>query len=372
MSLDRRCWDAIVVGGGPAGSAVAYALASAGREVLLVERRTQVEFKFGELFPPQGTPLLARFGLDKGALTAEHAVARGTVSVWGSARPQSRDFLFNPYGDGLRLDRPRFDACLRERAEAAGASVVTGFRFVDAVREAGLWRVTLAEAAASLRARVLVDCSGRASVVARHLGVERETEDRLVAYGGLYASEGDEVDPFLRIEACPNGWLYGLQLPSGDRLVVFHTDGDLLERGDGETLERLVGESEHIGSRLRAHGHRLVGRARGAVAGGARLKAFCGPGWYAAGDAALAFDPLSSQGMVRAIESGFLAADCILAGHADAQARYVRAQQVVAAEYQRQHAHFYGVETRWAGEPFWDRRRGGNVASADPPETTKG
>lgn len=50
-------------------------------------------------------------------------------------------------------------------------------------------------------------------------------------------------------------------------------------------------------------------------ASGAWLDPVCGEGWIACGDAALAFDPLSSQGLLGALASGVAAARAISSGN---------------------------------------------------------
>ncbi|MFJ2865952.1 hypothetical protein [Kitasatospora sp. NPDC087314] len=88
-----------------------------------------------------------------------------------------------------------------------------------------------------------------------------------------------------------------------------------------------------------------------------------GPGWVAAGDAALAFDPLSSQGIVTALHTGARAgravADCPADGGRTTAALADRTAFLdgIAAAYRRNHANTYDQEQRWPLSPFWRRRR---------------
>lgn len=353
-------WDAIVVGGGPAGSAAAFVLAGGGSRVLVVERRARFDFKFGELLSPLARPLLIRMGFDVDRLVADHAPARGYMSAWGSADVHEQDFMFNPYGDGLRLDRPRFDDQLRKRAAEAGTTVMTGTRLVE-ISGRDRWRLRLAGPSGAIEAStpVVLDCSGRSATVARAFGVARTEHDRLFAFGARYSGRADDSDPFLRIEAQRDGWSYSMRLPSGDRMVVFHTDADLpaaRTAADVDGLDSIISESRHIGPLLREHGYRPTGRTRAAPAGGARLEAFGGRRWLAAGDSALSFDPLSSQGIATALDSGFAAADAVLADDAGALDAYTTRLTDTHADYLRNHADHYGMERRWADDPFWSRR----------------
>jgi hypothetical protein len=88
--------------------------------------------------------------------------------------------------------------------------------------------------------------------------------------------------------------------------VAFLTDADLVDaatRTAAGFCERLR-EARHLRRRLDDRGYRIADRPRAAAAGGSRLERFAGDGWVAAGDEALAFDPLSSQGLLFALARG--------------------------------------------------------------------
>jgi hypothetical protein len=84
-----------------------------------------------------------------------------------------------------------------------------------------------------------------------------------------------------------------------------------------------------------------------------------GPGWVAAGDAGISFDPISSQGLFHALFTGLAAAEAAdrhLAGDADALKGYERVIGGIRRAYWRQMAFCYAAETRWSAAPFWQRR----------------
>ncbi|MGC1301981.1 MAG: hypothetical protein WA840_06375, partial [Caulobacteraceae bacterium] len=95
------------------------------------------------------------------------------------------------------------------------------------------------------------------------------------------------------------------------------------------------------------------------AAHGAWLDRPAGDGWIAAGDAALAFDPLAAQGLFNALYTGLAAAETAdrwldgdLQAPADLAGEFARIRQA----YQDHLAAWYGLESRWAS-PFWARRR---------------
>src|SRR5438270_11930034 len=112
-------YDALVVGGGPAGAAAALMLTKVGWSVCLVDVGGQC-VKIGESLPPAVTLLLRDLGLWDGFLREGHLPCFGNVSAWGSDELAQTDFIFDPYGNGWHLDRIRFDAFLRNAARDAG------------------------------------------------------------------------------------------------------------------------------------------------------------------------------------------------------------------------------------------------------------
>jgi len=77
------------------------------------------------------------------------------------------------------------------------------------------------------------------------------------------------------------------------------------------------------------------------------------------GDAAIAFDPLSSQGLLCALDTGTRAGRAIdhaLAGDAGPMADYARAVGEIYSAYRDGLATCYAAERRWLDRPFWRRR----------------
>ncbi len=362
MNPSRR-FDAVVAGGGPAGAAAALALARGGRRVLLLDDSPPGSPRVGEALPPAGRPLLRELGVLEPFLADGHLPCHGNLSAWGSPVLHATDFFFDLNGHGWHLDRARFDAALRDAARDAGAEVRAGTRLVAARRDGrGEWLAALADGE-EVGCGWLVDATGRGSAVARRHGAARRHDDTLVAFYARFrpAREGDR-DGRTLIEAAPDGWWYTALVPSGERVVAFQTDADLADRSalltaDGFT--RLVEGTMHVRSALDAFGFAPHGRPRGADAGSARLDRFAGDGWLAAGDAAVSFDPLSSQGIRTALYTGTLAGRALhahLGGDAAALAGYARRLEEIHGVYLRGRAEYYAFEGRWPDRPFWARR----------------
>ncbi|HYN87908.1 MAG TPA: FAD-dependent oxidoreductase [Ardenticatenaceae bacterium] len=368
--------EVAIVGGGPAGAAAALALARAGRAVLLLEKDQIAAFKIGEALPPAVKPLLRDLGVWERFVADGHLPCYANLSAWGSDSLQSADFINDPNGRGWHLDRPRFDAFLRAEARAAGADVRAGSSIQayewQPVRQE--WALTL-EDGDRVRSQWLVDASGRRSIVARQQGIRRQADDALVGIYALFQppshSQGSDRDSSTLIESGPDGWWYTARVPSGQRVVVYLTDADLLSRAARTQpgFQALVTTTRHIRARLAEHGYRLGEAPKGVAAQSARLERFGGEGWLAIGDAALSFDPLSSQGILTALYTGMTAGQALHAhfsGEGLALEAYSERLATIYEVYLRNRDLCYAAETRWLDRPFWHRRIGERARARYP------
>ena len=142
--------DVIVVGGGPAGSAAAIALARAGRRVLLLEREAGPVHKVcGEFLSGEAADALRALGVDLGALGA---LPLATVGLADDRRSADAPLPFPAFA----VSRLTLDAALLDRARRAGAAVRTGVA-VRAIEPAGAGvRVRTADGTVVQAPRVLL------------------------------------------------------------------------------------------------------------------------------------------------------------------------------------------------------------------------
>ena len=296
-----------------------------------------------------------------------HLACLGNLSVWGSPNVQCVDFLFDPNGQGWILDRAAFDAALVEAAQAAGAEVQSGYARRVSRDESGQWCVGIDDPRLGEReigCRWVIDAGGRKAVVARRLGAERYGRDRLTAFTAVAGpSERPDTELHTLVEAAPDGWWYTSLVPGGRRVFVYLTDADLAPRGITRGVSVFVSLLEQtacVGSFFRALGYRLEHPPWASTARTARLDRAAGDNWAAAGDAAMALDPLSSRGILTALWTGTFCAEAVdacLGGNADGIRRYAGELEIAFADYLREQGEYYSMERRWADREFWRRRR---------------
>jgi flavin-dependent dehydrogenase len=280
------------------------------------------------------------------------------ASSWEHPALAEEHSLFSARGHGWMLDRARFDAELAQTAASRGADLRTGMRIVRLTPVDGGWRLT-PSVGPPLQAKFLILATGRRWRFARAVGASLQTADRLIGLMKI-AQEPQDGDPRLLVEASQNGWWYTAPLPHRGRVAAFMTDADLHAAGPIAAEEIWLTALEHTRF-VRYQVANLPGSppARIWPANAARLVPAAGPGWVAAGDAAVCVDPLCGQGLTRALRSGVFAAYAALdwlAGRRIGIERYAALLAREAAAYIRDQRAFYGRCRRWPTSPFWARR----------------
>ena len=348
--------DVLVAGGGPAGAASALGLAGRGLSVLWAVGSAHRRHPPAESLAPAGVRELERLGLD---LRDVGQPCPGTRIVWGAPMVRRHDFILDPRGDAWHIDRDRLAAQLAGRAEAAGAvRVAVDCRALPVPADAG-WRMTLADGT-RVASRFIVDATGRPASLARRMGVALLRDHRQIAVAAEFMPDGaPATEPGGLIEATPDGWWYTAPTPGGGLGAVFCC---LPER---EAIARLQSEAGFRRALRRApRTRRALGRGAARLrapprlfdATTQRLTRFAGDGWRAVGDAAMAWDPLSSHGLTVALCSARDASATIVAeavGDRRAVARYQATLERACAAFAEIRAWTYAAECRFEDEIYW-------------------
>lgn len=321
-------FDALIIGGGPAGASTASILAGHGHRVLILEREKFPRYHVGESLLPFTFYPLRRLGLlekmQKSAFQKKYSVQ--FVSPTGKA---SQPFYFNTrYPEDVattwQVLRSEFDQMVLDHAREEGAQALEQMEVRELLRDAD-GRVIGVRAAdrrnggeKSFFAPITVDCSGKEAFGAVRNGWRiPDPFLKKVAVWTYYRgarrdagiAEGTTTVAFVP----EKGWFWYIPQHNNMVSVGVVAEGKYLTR-DGvkaprEIFEREVGQNLWIKEYLSAG--QQVGPHYVTNEFSFHSRHCAAPGLLLAGDALCFLDPVFSSGLMLAMKSGVSAADAI-------------------------------------------------------------
>jgi flavin-dependent dehydrogenase len=286
-------FEAVVIGGGPAGCAAAIGVARKGLGVALIERSIFPREAPGEALHPDVDSLFSELGVGEAVSSTGFIRFPG----WILERSGCRDFIPFAGPSGLRFGyqawRSELDSILLARARHLGVTVLQPALgsevLIENRRVAGVQMDS-----ERLHCHYLVDATGGARRLVRKLGLRVEKfSPRLVARYAYFREAGAlGVIPELREHPCGWTWLARVRNECCQCVQLS------LAPGAGLPLPALDSGAPGL-------------RFRGADVTWRLVRESAGSGYFICGDAAATLDPAASSGVVRAIASGLKAAEMI-------------------------------------------------------------
>ena len=331
----------------------------------IIDKLAQPKDRIGESLAPAAQRILRELSLCQNidAETEQKLYRKnlGMQSYWGGDQVYIVDHLRNPDGLGLNLDRKEFEVYLREVAQERGVQCFWSTKLHSSEYINQHWIVTTKsnESNHKITADFVIDATGRQSHFARSQGIERIHYDKLIA---CWMSLPNTLENKMStISASKNGWWYSAVVPNDKRVIAFQTDSDLYEKSTFKSLKTLLElskENPHIKEILDSSDLSSIEFHGVTAANSTKLKQVTGNQWVAIGDAAISFDPLSSQGMFTAMACAMQLKHLILqVGFGEELTHHYSTQIENIWESYLQHKDlFYGQELRWRESEFWRRR----------------
>jgi geranylgeranyl reductase family protein len=327
----NRWYDLIVVGGGPAGAALATHLARAGREVVLLDHaRFPRDKPCGEFFSPPVRGLLDELGVYDAALRAGARRVPGARIRCGDGRSFSGGYASarSPWAaaGGLSLARTVLDGLLWENAGRAGADTRDGVTVRGLLRGRAGRVVGVRTDQGDVHATLVVGADGGHSRVARDLGVVRPLPGlQKLAIVMHYENVPLAGDAPVEMHLGPAGAVCGFGPgPDGSANVTLVVDRDaapaLASHGAAAYADALLPGFPEVRERL--HRARRVRTATCGTFGHTTFRSVA-DGALLVGDAATFIDPFTGEGVYFALRGAQLAAGTITAalGKGNASAR---------------------------------------------------
>jgi geranylgeranyl reductase family protein len=310
--------DVVVVGGGPAGAAAAVTLARSGRQVVLVDRATFPRDKFcGDGLTTAALRLLHALGLDPAQVATWFPVE--DVHLVG---PDGRGAVFPlPRDQGLYAavaKRVDLDAAVLDLARAAGVKVLDGHACTGASAHDDRVIVEV-EGVGEVHARYGVAADGMWSPVRRFVGADTpgyrgEWHAFRQYFSGVTTAASRDLWIWFEADLLP-GYLWSFPLPDGRVNVGFgiQRGGSVRTREMArlwpELLER-PGIREVLGPDAAPEAPHRAWPIPAAID---RAQLVSGRFLFV-GDAAMATDPMTGEGIGQALATGVRAAEAIEAG----------------------------------------------------------
>ena len=356
--LTRNLNSVAVIGGGIAGAAACIRLAQSGVAPIWISPEQELDFKPGEHLSAAAIPLLKEIGSDALLRSSKHRQAHSIYSAWGSEILTERNSIVQLEGAPTVLDRIVFEQSLTQQAVAAGTTRMFG-SVGDLAIQDGSWHLEVD--GESVHAEFIIDATGRKSLVGSRLST-RFQADQLSCIFGISVQDDDGVipRPVTLIEAAEHGWWYMSVLSDGRAVVNYFTDPDLIQRTmDRSKTEYMQSATKlpAIGGYMEEFGYSTINDIKLVTTNTTWLAPVIGPGWVAIGDAAAAFDPLSSHGMTTALWTAITASDAYLSKDISKMHSYSKEVASGVDNFLTSRQQMYALEGRFRRNEFWRRRQ---------------
>ncbi len=322
----RESFDVVIIGGGPAGATLATFLQRKGHSCLILESSKFPRYHIGESLIPNTYGTLDRLGLlpllRKSQFPKKHSVR--FVSESGKS---SDPFYFFESIEGERaqtwqVEREEFDTMCLTLAQDSGVDVRMETRVERVLFEDGqAVGVSLCPVNGEpyrVASRVVVDASGRKTVIGSQLGLKEGVPGLEKASLWTYFKGGKRLPGIDEGETTifmipDRGWFWYIPLPDDRVSVGIVTSPDFLLSASSKKLKPLFFEEVEkcLPLKERLKDAVCIDDVRGLPKLAYRNRKVVGNGWLMVGDAAAFLDPIYSSGLYLALGSAELAANSV-------------------------------------------------------------
>ncbi len=309
-------WDAIVIGGGPAGSTAATTLAQSGRKVLVLEKAKFPRFHIGESLLPYNRKIFEELGVWEKISAVGFTKKRAAQFIMGNdSRGNRLDFSrgsFTEFPEAMQVERAKFDDLLLNHSREHGAEVREGSLVLSHVVEKDRVVVKYRSADGNdceVTASYLIDASGLGNFTANKESLrEYYTDHRKIAifshFEGVEMPQGEQEGDILIIRR-ENSWVWMIPL-SGEKtsvgLVIDAADFKALGKTPQQAFDDAVSTTQAVKKRFSRA--KMQEELHVMVDFSYKNERLVSPRVVRVGDASGFIDPMFSSGVLLAMTSG--------------------------------------------------------------------
>jgi geranylgeranyl reductase family protein len=350
--MSAETYDVAIIGGGPAGSTAATLLAKAGRRVVVFEREKFPRFHIGESLLPASMRTFTRLGVQE-KLRANFMEKFGGEMCSSCSEEGVRFYFEDGYHSqsdrSYQVTRADFDKLLLDHAAENGAEVheETTVQSVSFRDDVSLRVLGKDGATREIRARYLLDASGRNSFVGATFGLRKNYEQLhkfslFAHYTGVERPAGRD-GTLTRMIRGVDRWFWVIPLTAERTsigIVLDTANFRQAKQNPEKFFEEGLAEQPVIAQTMQYASR--VSPVYSATDFSYRNTKLAGDRWLLAGDAGGFIDPVFSSGVFLAIMSGEMSADVLDQVLADPK----RARRLFA-RYERQFNYAMDVYVRF-------------------------
>ncbi len=321
----NRTYDALIIGGGPAGCSAAYILAEHGHRVLVLEREKFPRYHIGESLIPFTYGPLERLGLVARMRRSHFQQKYSVLFVQPDGRASQPFYFFNRYdretvAQTWQVLRSEFDQMLMDHARGRGAEVLEETVVKELLREGekvvGVRAELKSGEVAEFRAPITLDCTGKEAFSSVRNGWRmKDPYLNKIAVWTYY--KGSKREPGIdegqtTVAYVPHkGWFWHIPQHNDMVSVGVVAEGKYLTR-DGVRDPKAIFHRE-VEENLWIKDHLSVGASTGdyyLTSEYSHHARHCGSdGLLLVGDAFAFLDPVFSSGLMLALKSGVMVGD---------------------------------------------------------------
>lgn len=319
--------DVIIIGGGPAGSSIGSYLSMKGISNMIIEKELHPRPHVGESMVTSSTLIFEELGMLP-TMEKEGFIHKGGAS-WHEPggrefaihfRELQREDIHQDYT--YHVDRSKLDLLLLKNAQRLGSQIVQGVAVKQVLfdgSQANGVTVQLGDQELDLHAKIIVDASGRNTILGRHLNMKKNdpifNQYAVHAwFDNVHRGDIEETKDYIHIYFLPveRGWAWQIPITPQITSVGIVVEREVFRQFKGDIqsyfdtyVKSNVALSKALANATQVNEFKTEGDYSYS------MDQFVGDGFLLVGDAARFVDPIFSSGVSIALYSGRFAADVI-------------------------------------------------------------